>query len=99
MAEIFDLNEHRQKKEEENLEKIKQELEIELRKLDFNINDQLNNYVIFDTTSYYSLEENITLEMATDVLMTAGAMLEQLGEKDAVIDIENVVTRLKNKSY
>jgi len=104
MAEVIDITTHINKREKENLEKIKEELEIELQKLDFNMEKELKKYVIFDTSDYYELIEHDNKEVVTQdkvmkLLLTAFDMLVKLNKSQAAIEVENVITRLENNSY
>ena len=104
MAQVIDLTKELNKRAEKRLKKIKDELEIELERLDYNMEKELNKYVIFDTSMYYELiqdqnEDTITHEEAIRLLLTASRILAQLNQEEASIEVENVVTRLKNNSY
>tara|TARA_B100000287_G_C20559960_1_gene752027 strand:+ start:248 stop:559 length:312 start_codon:yes stop_codon:yes gene_type:complete len=103
MAEVINIVPHIKKREEDNLEKIKEELEIELERLDFDMEKELNRYVIFDTSMYYNIskEENddVSKKNAMKHLLTAFDMMVKLNEENAAIDIDNVITRLENNSY
>ena len=103
MAEVIDIQTHLNKLNEDKLEKIKQALEIELKRLDYDIEKELNKYVIFDTSMYdnISKEENniVSKENAIKHLLTAFDMMVKLNEELAAIDIDNVITRLENNSY
>ena len=103
MAEIIELQKHLEKRDKENLEKIKEALEIELQKLDYDIEKELNKYVIFDTSVYYDIskEENkeFTQDNAMKHLLTAFDILVRLNNEEAAIDVDNVITRLENNSY
>ncbi len=101
MAEVINITEEINKR---RLEKVKAELEIELDRLDFNMEKELNKYVIFDTTNYYELlhegkKEVITHDKALKLLLTAFDMLVKLNEEEAAIEVENTITRLENNSY
>ena len=63
MAEIIDLTAEINKRAKRNLEKIKQELEIEIQKLNFNVDKEINKFVIFDTSNYYELSNKDTKQM------------------------------------
>ena len=85
-------------------EKVKAELEIELDRLNFDMEKELNKYVIFDTSSYYELEQEEKKEVvshgnAIKLLLTAFDMLVKLNETEAAIEVENTITRLENNSY
>ena len=103
MAEIIDLKKHLDNRDKDNLAKIKEELEIELQRLDYDIEKELNKYVIFDTSMYYELSKeennNVSKDNAMKHLLTAFDMLVRLNKEQAAIDIENVITRLENNSY
>ena len=102
MAEIIDLTKHLDKRASDNLIKIKEELEIEIQRLDYDIEKELNKYVIFDTSMYYKLskEENIvSKDNAMKHLMIAFDVLIKLNEAQAAIEVDNVITRLENNSY
>lgn len=104
MAQVIDLTKELNKRAEKRLKKIKDELEIELERLDYNMEKELNKYVIFDTSRYYELiqdqnEDTVTHEEAIRLLLTASRILVQLNQEEASVEVENVVTRLKNNSY
>tara|TARA_A100001515_G_scaffold48140_1_gene38057 strand:+ start:362 stop:667 length:306 start_codon:yes stop_codon:yes gene_type:complete len=101
MAEVINITEEINKRK---LEKVKAELEIELDRLDFDMEKELNKYVIFDTSSYYETiqedeKEVVSYENAIKSLLTAYDMLIKLNEKSAAIEVENTITRLENNSY
>ena len=101
MAEVINITEEINKR---RLEKVKAELEIELDRLDFNMEKELNKYVIFDTTNQYEIlhegkKEVITHDKALKLLLTAFDMLVKLNEEEAAIEVENTITRLENNSY
>ena len=103
MAEIIDLQAHLKKREADNISNLKKELEIEIQKLDYDIEKELSKFVIFDTSMYYNIskEENNTVskDNAVKQLFTAFEMLVKLNKDQAAIDIKNVITRLENDSY
>tara|TARA_Y100001938_G_scaffold128557_1_gene182424 strand:- start:159 stop:485 length:327 start_codon:yes stop_codon:yes gene_type:complete len=104
MAEIIDLTAEINKRAKRNLEKIKQELEIEIQKLNFNVDKEINKFVIFDTSNYYELSNKdtkqiVTEEKAMNLLLTAFDMLVKLNKLQAATEIENIITRLENNSY
>tara|TARA_Y100001937_G_C7102442_1_gene323195 strand:- start:533 stop:859 length:327 start_codon:yes stop_codon:yes gene_type:complete len=104
MAEIIDLTAEINKRAKRNLEKIKQELEIEIQKLNFNVDKEINKFVIFDTSNYYELSNKdtkqiVTEEKAMKLLLTAFDMLVKLNKLQAATEIENIITRLENNSY
>ena len=103
MAEIIDLKKHLDNRDKDNLVKIKKELEIELQKLDYDMEKELSKYVIFDTSGYYKSskeESNIVSENnALKHLLTAFDMMVKLNKESAAIDIDNIITRLENNSY
>lgn len=104
MAEVIDLTKELNKRAGKRLEKIKKELEIELESLNFNMEKEINKYVIFDTSRYYELvqdqnEEKDTHDEAIRLLLAASRILTNIDQEEASIEIENVVTRLKNNSY
>jgi hypothetical protein len=101
MAQVIDLTTEISKR---RLAKIKSELEIELQRLDFDMEKELNRYVIFDTSNYYELlqegkKEEVSHEKAMNLLLTAFDMLVKLNEEEAAIEVENTITRLENNSY
>ncbi len=100
MAQVINLTEEINKRK---LEKVKAELEIELERLNFDMEKELNRYVIFDTSNYYELtqekKEVVSHEKAIKLLLTAFDMLVKLNELDAAIEVENTITRLENNSY
>ena len=101
MAQVINITDEIAKR---RLAKVKAELEIELERLDFDMEKELNKYVIFDTSSYYELEridkkEVATYEKAIKLLLTASDMLVKLNEEEAATEVENTITRLKNNSY
>jgi hypothetical protein len=100
MAEIIDLTAHLNKQSTDSLDKIKKELQIELEKLDFDIEKELKKYVIFDTSNYYKLIKDdergfVTKDKAMKLLLTAFEMLVELNEEEAAIEVENIITRLE----
>ena len=101
MAEVIDLTAELNRRAGKRLRKIKQELDQELRRLDYNLEDELNKYVIFDTARYYELsqEDPVTKQSAINMLLTAKNMLVQLNEQFASSEVENIITRLENNSY
>ena len=103
MAEVINIVPHIKKREEDNLEKVKEELQIELERLNFDIEKELNRYVIFDTSGYYELskEENndMSKENAMKYLTIAFDIMTKLNEENAANDISNIITRLENNSY
>ena len=101
MAQIIDITNEINKR---RLAKVKSELEIELQRLDFDMEKELNKYVIFDTSNYYELvhtdkKEEVSHEKAMKLLLTAFDMLVKLDEEQAAIEVENTITRLENNSY
>ena len=100
MAQVIDITEEINKRK---LEKVKAQLEIELERLNFDMEKELNRYVIFDTSNYYELtqekKEVVSHEKAIKLLLTAFDMLVKLNEPDAAIEVENTITRLENNSY
>ena len=65
---------------------------------------ELNNYVIYDTSSYYEItqeeeKEVVSHEKVINLLLTAFDMLVKLNKLDASIEVENIITRLKNNTY
>jgi len=102
MTEIIDLQKILQEKQKIRLENIKKALDVELDRLDYDMEKELNKYVIFNNTEYYDIskEENIVFEDdVVKTLLTALDMLVKLNKQNAVADIENIITRLKNNSY
>jgi hypothetical protein len=100
MAQVINLTEEISKR---RLKKVKAELEIELERLDFDMEKELNRYVIFDTSGYYELaqeeKEVVSYDSVMKLLLTARDMLVELNEADAAIEVENTITRLENNSY
>ena len=100
MAQVINLTEEINRR---RLAKVKKELEIELNRLDFDMEKEINKYVIFNTSSYYELsqeeKEVVSHEKAINLLLTAFDMLVELNESGAAIEVENTITRLKNNSY
>ena len=99
MAEIIDLQKVLEKRK---LEKVKKELDNELNRIDYDMEKELSKYVIPDISEYYSLskEDNEVSEAnVTIILLTALDMLVKLNNQQAVNDVENIITRLKNNSY
>ena len=100
MAQVINLTEEINRR---RLAKVKEELKIELERLDFDMEKEINKYVIFNTSSYYELsqeeKEVVSHEKAINLLLTAFDMLVELNESDAAIEVENTITRLENNSY
>ena len=100
MAQVINITEEITKR---RLKKVKEDLEIELERPDFDMEKEINRYVIFDTASYYELaqeeKEVVTYEKAMNLLLTAFDMLVKLNKEEAAIEVENTITRLKNNSY
>lgn len=101
MAQIIDITKEISKR---RLSKVKKELELELERLDFDLEKEINKYVIFDNTNYYEIsrteeKEVASHEKAVQTLLTAFKMLIELDEKEAAIEVENTITRLRNNSY
>ena len=99
MAEIIDLQKVLQKRK---LEKVKKALDNELNRIDYDMEKELSKYVIPDMSEYYSLskEDNKVSEAnVAIILLTALDMLVKLNNQQAVNDVENIITRLKNNSY
>jgi len=99
MAEIINLQKVLEKRK---LEKVKKELDIELNRIDYDMEKELNKYVIPDISENYSLskEDNKASESnVAIILLTALDMLVKLNKQHAVNDVENIITRLKNNSY
>ena len=100
MAQVIDITEAISKR---RLDKVKAELEVELERLDFDMEKELNRYVIFDTSGYYELaqeeKEVVSHDSVMKLLLTARDMLVELNEADAAIEVENTITRLENNSY
>jgi len=99
MAEIINLQKVLEKRK---LEKVKKELDIELNRIDYDMEKELNKYVIPDISENYSLskEDNKASESnVATILLTALDMLVKLNKQHAVNDVENIITRLKNNSY
>ena len=99
MAEIIDLQKVLQKRK---LEKVKKALDNELNRIDYDMEEELNKYVIPDVSEYYKLskeDETLTSQNVINYLLTALDMLIELNKQQAVSDVENIITRLKNNSY
>ena len=99
MAQVIDITEEISKR---RLNKVKAELEIELERLNYDMEKELNRYVIFDTSGYYELaqeKEVVSHDSVMKLLLTARDMLVELNEADAAIEVENTITRLENNSY
>ena len=100
MAQVLDLTKEINKRK---LAKVKKELEIELDRIGFDMEKELNRYVIYDTSSYYLLsqeeKEVVSHDEAIKLLLTAIDMLVRLNEDEAAIEVENIITRIKNNSY
>ena len=101
MAEVISITEEINKRK---LQKVKAELEVELERLDFDMEKELNKFVIFDTTNYYELlqegkKEVVSHDKVMKLLLTAFDMLVKLNEEEAAIEVENTITRLENNSY
>ena len=100
MAQVLDLTKEINKRK---LAKVKKELEIELDRIGFDMEKELNRYVIYDTSSYYLLsqeeKEVVSHDEAIKLLLTAIDMLVRLNEAEAAIEVENIITRIKNNSY
>jgi hypothetical protein len=104
MGKIINFQKIVQQKAERELQNIEKELAIELEILGFDINSELNKYVIFDTSQYYELpnknkREELTKTNVMKHLLTAFDMLVKLNEENAAIDVDNIITRLENHSY
>ena len=100
MAQVIDITEAISKR---RLNKVKAELEVELERLDFDMEKELNRYVIFDTSGYYELaqeeKEVVSNERAVNLLLTAFDLLVKLNKTQAATELENIITRLENNSY
>lgn len=101
MAQVIDITSEINKR---RLKKVKSELSIELERLDFDMEKEINKYVIFDTSDYYELlhtgkKEDVSHEKIIKLLLTAFDMLVKLNESEAAIEVENTITRLENNSY
>ena len=100
MAQVIDITKEISKR---RLNKVKSELEVELERLNFDMEKELNRYVIFDTSGYYELaqeeKEVVSHDSVMKLLLTARDMLVELNEADAAIEVENTITRLENNSY
>lgn len=100
MAQVINITEEISKR---RLKKVKAELEIELERLNYDMEKELNRYVIFDTSGYYELaqeeKEVVSHDSVMKLLLTARDMLVELNEADAAIEVENTITRLENNSY
>jgi len=104
MTEVIDLMAELNKRASKRLENVKEELQIELERLDTSIEKEINKYVFFDTSSYYELlheeqKEVVSHENTIKILLTAFDMLVKLNELEAAMEVENTITRLENNSY
>ena len=102
MTEIIDLQKVLQEKQKIRLENIKKALDVELDRLDYDMEKEINRYVIFNNTEYYDISKKENIVFEDDVvktLLTALDMLVKLNKQNAVADIENIIARLKNNSY
>lgn len=104
MAEIIDIKELINKRAQKRLDVLKNELEIEFERLDFDIEKEINRYVIFNTSGYYELQQINEQEDASEEnilkhLLTAFDMLVKLNHQQPAIELENIITRLENNSY
>ena len=100
MAHVIDITSEINKR---RLKKVKSELSVELERLDFDMDKELNKYVLFDTSNYYELlptgkKEDMSHEKVIELLLTAHDMLVELNEQEAAIEVENTITRLKTNS-
>ena len=88
MAQVIDITEAISKR---RLDKVKAELEVELERLDYDMEKELNRYVIFDTSGYYELaqeeKEVVSHDSVMKLLLTARDMLVELNEADAAIEV------------
>ena len=100
MAQIINITDEINKR---RLEKVKLELEAELQRIDFDLEKEINKYVIYDTSCYYEITKeekgSASYEKALKLLLTAKDMLVELNEDTAAIEVENTITRLENNSY
>jgi len=101
MTQVIDITEEINNR---RLAKVKKELEIELDRIGYDMEKDLNKFVFFNTSNYYELiqedeKEVVSYENAIKSLLTAYDMLIKLNEKSAAIEVENTMTRLENNSY
>ena len=100
MAQVIDLQKAIQEKK---LQKVKEELNIELERLDYDMEKELNKYVIFNSSEYYELSKEDNVEAlkqnAMKHLLTTFDILIKLNEVNAANEDENLITRLENNSY
>ena len=100
MAQVIDLQKAIQEKK---LQKVKEELNIELERLDYDMEKELNKYVIFNSSEYYELSKEDNVEAlkqnAMKHLLTTFDILIKLNEVNAANEVENLITRLENNSY
>ena len=104
MTEVIDITAEIKKRAKKSLEAVKEELQIELERLDYSIEKELNKYVIFDTSNYYELlhegkKEVVSHEKAVKLLLTASDILVKLNNSEAAAEVENIITRLEYHSY
>tara|TARA_B100000424_G_C22870766_1_gene463703 strand:+ start:282 stop:584 length:303 start_codon:yes stop_codon:yes gene_type:complete len=100
MAQVINITEEISKR---RMLKVKKELEEELERLNFDMEKEINRFVFFDTSNYYKLEQEkkevVSHEESIRLLLTAFDMLVELNKSEAAIEVENIITRLKNNSY
>jgi len=101
MAEIINIQEAIRKKQETRLTLLKQELDEALNDIEYDMEKEINRYVIPNNNEYYKLSKDSDMpeQNVLNVLLTALDMLVKLNMKHAAADVENVITRLQNNSY
>jgi len=101
MAEIINIQEAIRKKQETRLTLLKQELDETLNDIEYDMEKEINRYVIPNNNEYYKLSKDSDMpeQNVLNVLLTALDMLVKLNMKHAAADVENVITRLQNNSY
>ncbi len=91
---IINLNEYR---DDMHIQKIKDDLCIEIQKLEDAGVDMRQKYVIFDTSDV--AQHEVTKEDIVANLHFCATVLTSLGEELAVNDVNNIIARLKNNYY
>jgi hypothetical protein len=102
MADIIDIQDAIRKKQETRLTLLKKELDETLNDIEYDMEKEINRYVIPNNNEYYKLskdDNNISEQSVLNIMLTALDMLVKLNMKHAALDVENVITRLKNNSY
>ena len=94
MSKIIDLNRYR---EENEVQKIEEELLLEIQQLEDQGFDMRQKYVIFDTSGL--MDQKFTKEDVIGSLFFCKNVLLDMGETVAACEIDNITTRLKNNYY